>query len=169
MGDADYMELLRDIRFSELEEESRVALEGDLTMEAIKQAMHGLQSGMGMDPNGIPIKMNKVMANKVAPYLRAMFQATLHDGILPEDQRIATIVVIHKAGKPQTSSSSHRPSSLLNMETKILAKVLASMLQAVITSLIHPDQSGFMPPRGTKLNHRRLYGAPHIKWVSDLN
>ncbi|KAJ1093781.1 hypothetical protein NDU88_006873 [Pleurodeles waltl] len=97
MGDADCMDLLRDIHLSELEEESRVPLEEDLTVEEITQAMRGLQSGKAMGPNGLPIEMCKVMANKVATHLLAMLQTALQDGILLDDQRMATIIVIHKA------------------------------------------------------------------------
>ncbi|KAJ1216671.1 hypothetical protein NDU88_004272 [Pleurodeles waltl] len=57
MGDSDCMELLRDIRLNELEQESRVALEEDLTVEEVTQAMHGIQSGKAMGPNGMPIEM----------------------------------------------------------------------------------------------------------------
>lgn len=67
--------------------------------------------------------------------------------------------MIHKPGKPQDTCSSYRPISLLNYESKVLAKVLATRLGAVIQSLIHPDQSGFMPHRNTRLNLRRLFGV----------
>ncbi|KAJ1110025.1 hypothetical protein NDU88_007380 [Pleurodeles waltl] len=40
-GDADYMEPLQVIHLSKLEEESGVALEEDLTVEEIMQAMRG--------------------------------------------------------------------------------------------------------------------------------
>lgn len=78
-----------------------------------------------------------------------MFQAALEEGRLHEDLRLATIVVIPKKGKPADTCSSYRPISLLNYETKVLAKVLATRLIPRISTLIHPDQSGFIPHRST--------------------
>lgn len=47
---------------------------------------------------------------------------------------------------------------VLNVDTKLFAKILANRLNTVITALLHPDQSGFMPGRGTDINIRR----PHM-------
>lgn len=69
----------------------------------------------------------------------------------------AIIVVIPKPGKDPELCSSYRPISLLNMDAKILAKVLATCLNRVILSLVHRDQTGFMPGRGTDINMRRLH------------
>lgn len=50
-----------------------------------------------------------------------------------------------------------RPISLLPVDAKILAKVLATHLSGVITDLVHQDQMGFIPQKSTSLNIRRLY------------
>lgn len=44
----------------------------------------------------------------------------------------------------------------LNVDLKILAKVLAGRLNSVNTALIQPDQSRFIQCRGTDINIRRL-------------
>lgn len=82
-----------------------------------------------------------------------------NSGRLPRDQRLATVVVKHKEGKPRDQCSSYRPISLLNAKATILAKLLATRLIGVISGLVHPDQSGFMPSRNTSLNLRRLHGV----------
>lgn len=66
------------------------------------------------------------------------------------------IVVIPKPGKDPSLCSSYRPISLLNVDAKLLARILANRLNTVITTLIHPDQAGFMPGRGTDINIRQL-------------
>lgn len=74
--------------------------------------------------------------------------------------REATIVLIPKSGKDLGLPESYRPISLLQVDIKILAKILALCLNQVILSLIHADQAGFMPGPNTSFNLRRLYINP---------
>lgn len=53
--------------------------------------------------------------------------------------------------------SSYRPISLLNVNFKILSKVLALRLQTVLSPFIGLDQTGFMPGRQSFHNTRRLF------------
>ena len=149
-------ELLAEIQLPELTGEQKKALDADITVNEIEQAIHGLKSGKAPGPNGLPIEFYKLQTDTLAPYLLRMFLECREQGSLPEDQRLATIVVLHKEGKPRDDCAGYRPISLLNVEAKVLAKVLASRLVGVITDLVHADQSGFMPRRSTMLNLRRL-------------
>lgn len=63
----------------------------------------------------------------------------------------ASIIVIPK-DKDQTLPEIYRTISLLNLDVKILARVLATRLNSVMESLIHPDQTGFIPARSTTKN-----------------
>ena len=45
---------------------------------------------------------------------------------------------------------------MLNMDYKILSKILHARLLPVLVSIIHPDQNGFLPRRSTFLNTCRL-------------
>lgn len=69
----------------------------------------------------------------------------------------AYIVLILKPGKNLEFPESYRPISLLQLDIKILAKILAIRLNTVILTLIHPDQTGFMPAKNTAYNLRRLH------------
>lgn len=69
----------------------------------------------------------------------------------------AVIVVVPKPGKDPELCSSYRPISLLNVDAKILTKILANRLKTVILSLIHGDQTGFMMGKGKDINIRLLH------------
>lgn len=150
------LHFLQDIKLPLLNSDVRAELESSLTAEEIGNGIAALKVGKAVGPNGIPIELYRATSSRIAPHLLTMFTESLERGELPYDQRVATIVAIHKPNKPQSDCSSYRPISLLNAEAKILAKVLATRLQPHLGTLIHPDQSGFMPNRNTALNLRRL-------------
>lgn len=60
-------------------------------------------------------------------------------------------------GKDPLLPESYQTISLLAVDAKILAKVLATRLTWVIPSLIHSDQTGFITEMSTAINLRRLY------------
>lgn len=157
--EGDNITLLRDIKLPKLTTVDNDYLESDITIDEIAQAIRALHSGKASGPNGLPIELFKITPEAVALHLLAMFNTSKELGELPIDQRIANIMVIPKPNKPLAQCSSYRPISLLNVEPKILAKIIATRLIKIISTLVQPDQSGFMPHRNTALNLRRLHGV----------
>ncbi|KAJ1192922.1 hypothetical protein NDU88_002228 [Pleurodeles waltl] len=52
---------------------------------------------------------------------------------------------------------SYRPLALLNTDYKILEKLLADLLLALVPALVHADQNGFVPARNTSPNLRQFF------------
>lgn len=91
------------------------------------------------------------------PILLNTYNEALKDRVLPPSMREALIILILKPRKDPLKCDSYRPISLINVDVKILAKVLANLLNKVVAKLVGSDHGGFIPGRSTRINIRRLF------------
>lgn len=90
-----------------------------------------------------------------------MYQHILENGELPPTLQEALISLICKPDKDPTVCGSYRPISLINIDLKILAKILALRLEKVLPTLINTDQTGFIRNRMSSNNFQHLFHIIH--------
>ena len=77
--------------------------------------------------------------------LLLLFQKIQELGRLLNPFYEANIILIPKPDKNTTKKENYRPILLMNLDTKILNKVLGNHIQQYIKKIMHHDQVGFIP------------------------
>ena len=90
------------------------------------------------------------------PIFLKLFQKIAEDGTLSNTFYEATITLIPKSDKDNIKKGNYRPISLMNIDSKILSKILANRIQQHIKTLIHHHQIGFIPEMQEFFNYTQI-------------
>lgn len=107
--------------------------------------------------HALTIKLYSQYSETLLPQLLTLYTHLFETFTLLTSMREVVIVLIPKPGKDLGIPKSYRPISLLQVDIKILAKILALLLNQVILTLVHKDQAGFMPGSNTLFYLRKLF------------
>ncbi|KAJ1217657.1 hypothetical protein NDU88_005250 [Pleurodeles waltl] len=119
---------LTDSLLPQLSQTDREKIETPMTMDEIELALTQLPRNKAPGADGLPSEYYKAHLSCLKPHLLRVFVEALTNECLPTSQREAMIVVLPKQGRDPTDVKSYRPLSLLNLDCKILGKILANAL-----------------------------------------
>ena len=130
-----------------LSDEQRQSCEGGITTEECEKIIETFQNNKSPGNDGIPIEFYKTCWNLICePFINCVNESFEMEE-MSTSQRQAVITLIEKKGKDRMLIENWRPISLVNVDAKIISKVMATRIKNVLPHIIHCNQTGYVKDR----------------------
>ena len=137
--------LLGKYNLPKLSEEAAESLNRPVTPDEIETVMKKFPTHKSPGPDAFTGEFYRAFKGQLTHILHRLFQKIQEDGRLPNLFYEANIILIPKPDKDITKKENFRPISLMNIDAKILNKILANRNQQYVKKIIYHDQVGFIP------------------------
>ena len=129
--------------------------EGPVTMEECITAINGMKANKSPGLDGLTVEFYQKFSKHLCPLLIKSFKSSFETGELTRSQKQSVFSLLFKKGNPEDLEN-WRPISLLNVDYKIIARILALRLQKILPKIINTDQQGFIKNRFIGNNIRQI-------------
>ena len=124
-------------KLTRLNQEETENIKRPITSTEIETVMKNLPKNKSPGPDGFIGEFYQTFREELTPILLKLFQNIAEGRTVPNSFYEATITMIPKPDKDVTKKENYRPISMMNIDAKILNKILANRIQQHIKRSIH--------------------------------
>ena len=128
---------LENHNFPKMDQEEIENINRLITSTEIETVIRNLPANKRPEPDSFTAEFYQTFREEIASILLKLFQKIAEEGKLPNSLYEATITLIPKPDKDATKKENYSPISLMNVDTKILNKILAIRMQQHIKKIIY--------------------------------
>ncbi|XP_030074184.1 cilia- and flagella-associated protein 251 [Microcaecilia unicolor] len=150
---------LTNLNLPRLTQREREQLNQPFTEEEVNMVITQSPLLKAPGPDGLRAEFYKMMGEVIVPDLAKFLNQMIDQKAMPSDLNRAQIIVLPKPGRDTLEPASYRPISLLNYDTKLMAKILANRLARILPRLVHESQVGFVGGRAVSKNLRAILAS----------
>ena len=143
-------------------EADRIIQGVDITLQEVQKVVKAMNNNKTPGPDGIPVDFYKVFWQKIHPHLMRMLTASMDMEKMPSSSMKGILNLIPKPGKDPRVLNNLRPITLLNVDYKIMEKIISNRMIESLKYLINGDQTGFMEGRRISANIRKILDVMQI-------
>ena len=148
----EMVKFLERYNFPRLNQEEVENMNRPNTSNEIDSMIKNLPTNKSPGSEGFPGEFYQTFREELTPILLKLFQNIAEEGTFSNSFYEATISLIPTPNKDVTKKEDYRPISLMNIDAKILNKILANRIQQHIKRIIHHDQVEFIPNSSISAN-----------------
>ena len=138
---------LSNLNIRRLTKQQMLSCEGKITLEACGKVLESFQNNKAPGNDGIPVEFYKNFWPLISENFINCVNECFEKGEMSCSQKQAVITLIEKKGKDRSFLENWRLVSLVNVDAKIVSKVLAVRIKNVLPYIIHHNQSGYVKDR----------------------
>ena len=142
-----------------LSPEDQKLCDGPITDAECLSAVKDFKKCKTPGTDGFPAEFYQFFWPELRTEMLASFHFAFQSGSLSISQRRGVISLIPKKNKDKSILENLRPISLLNVDYKILTKVIAKRIEKTLPKIINPDQTGYVKGR---------YIGENIRLIQDV-
>ena len=130
-----------------LSDESKELCEGKVTKDECYKMLKEMKNNKSPGNDGFTVEFYSTFWIDLGDLLVEALNEGYDRGGMTTSQKQGVITLIEKEGKNVNEIKNYRPITLLNVDYKILSKVLAKRMKEVLGEVIHHDQVGYIKDR----------------------
>ena len=130
-----------------LSDDHRLNANEPIALKEIQDNLFKMNGGKSPGNYGLSVEFYKYFWDDIKDLLLESFNYSISVGFLSTSQKQAIIKLIEKRDKDKRYIANWRPISLLNVDTKIFSKTIASRFIPILPTIIHADQTAYVKGR----------------------